>query len=124
MRGETRREKKRRGERNSTCQCADAFSPRLTLFCLSLFFMCVLCRRRVFSLGVGYELAYAEFHSKPILVLYRWPRPDNKGLSGMISGNVDYKLQTVKYYKDEEEAKQIMDEWINEWKASRKQQQK
>ena len=69
------------------------------------------------SVGVGYELAYAEFHSKPILVLYQWPRDDNKHISAMISGNTHYTKQQVVYYKDEAEAKQIIDRWIDEWKA-------
>ena len=68
------------------------------------------------SLGVGYELAYAEFHQKPILVLYRWPRPDNKDLSAMIAGNTVYNKLKVAYYKDEDEAKSIIDEWIGQWK--------
>jgi hypothetical protein len=73
---------------------------------------------RVGSLGVGYELAFAEFHQKPILVLYRWPRADNKHVSAMISG-CSYPEMVVKYYKDEIEANQLMDEWIAEWKAKK-----
>jgi len=63
-------------------------------------------------------LAYAEFQQKPILVLYRWPRDDQKGLSAMIAGNTHYDKQKVAYYKDEEEAKHIIDEWIQQWKPA------
>ena len=70
----------------------------------------------LFSLGVGYELAYAEMLKKSILVLYRWPRADSKHISGMIAG-CPYPDMVVKYYKDEEEAYKLMDEWIAQWKA-------
>lgn len=72
--------------------------------------------RALSSLGVGYELAYAEFHQKPILILYRWPRADNKDLSAMIAGNTQYDKIKVAYYKDEDEAKSIVDAWIAQWK--------
>jgi nitronate monooxygenase len=68
------------------------------------------------SLGVGYELAYAEKQGKPILVLYRWPRADKKHISGMISGCA-YPGMVTKYYKDEFEAAQIMDDWIQHWRT-------
>jgi nucleoside 2-deoxyribosyltransferase len=37
------------------------------------------------SLGVGYEIRYAEDHNKPILCIYQ--ESDNKRISAMISGN-------------------------------------
>jgi len=67
------------------------------------------------SLGVGYELAYAESLGKPILVLYRWPRPDGKKLSAMIAGST-YERLAVRMYETEEDVKRLMDEWIAEWK--------
>ena len=67
------------------------------------------------SLGVGYELAYAEKQNKPILVLYRWPRADKKHISGMISGCA-YPEMVTKYYRDEVEAGNIMDDWIRHWR--------
>jgi nucleoside 2-deoxyribosyltransferase len=45
------------------------------------------------SLGVGYELARAEFLDKPILALYR-PQPDRR-LSAMIAGSP--KIQVMVY---------------------------
>ena len=68
------------------------------------------------SIGVGYELAYAEKLHKPILVLYQWPRPDGKHLSAMIAGNTHYARQEVHNYKDAVEAKSIMDAWIAKWR--------
>ncbi len=41
------------------------------------------------SLGVGYELAYAQKINKPVYVLYK---NNPKGISAMITGNKYYKL--------------------------------
>lgn len=41
------------------------------------------------SLGVGYELAYAEAHDKPCHLLYR---PSACRLSAMLTGNAYYKI--------------------------------
>lgn len=67
------------------------------------------------SLGVGYELAYAEKMHKPVLVLYRWPRRDGKHISGMISG-CSYAGMATRYYRDEHDAATIMDDWIRHWR--------
>jgi len=50
------------------------------------------------SLGVGYEIAYAESLNKRIILLYR--EQDNKRLSAMLKGN--QKLEIVIYFKIEE----------------------
>lgn len=55
------------------------------------------------SLGVGYEVAYAEALKKPIICLYM-PIPGNK-LSAMIEGCPNVKLCK---YKDMEEMKSIL----------------
>lgn len=55
------------------------------------------------SLGVGYEIAYAENLNKPILTLHHI-KPPNK-LSAMIAGNP--KIITTSY-RNEEEAAQII----------------
>ncbi len=60
------------------------------------------------SLGVGYELGVAEKLNKPVLVLYRGEE-ETKRLSAMISGNP---LFTVKYYQKEEEAIEIIDQFV------------
>ena len=49
------------------------------------------------SLGVGYELAYAEAHGKEVHIFYR---PKETQLSAMLSGN---KLFHIHSYADEEE---------------------
>ena len=46
------------------------------------------------SLGVGYELAYAESLGKRIICLYR-PDPSRK-LSAMIAGNKNFKIRNYK----------------------------
>lgn len=50
------------------------------------------------SLGVGYELARAEYLDKPILALYR-PQPDRR-LSAMIAGSP--KIQVMVYENTDE----------------------
>lgn len=60
------------------------------------------------SLGVGYELCYAEKLNKPTLVLYNETQP--KRLSGMIAGHDDY--FEVALYKDVEGAKQAITAFI------------
>jgi len=55
------------------------------------------------SLGVGYELAYAEAAGKPCLLLYRG---EEGTLSAMLSGNAAF---PVYRYADADEAKRILD---------------
>jgi nucleoside 2-deoxyribosyltransferase len=55
------------------------------------------------SLGVGYELAYAEAHRKPVVVLYDITR--NKKLSAMIAGDDSFKKM---YYSSETEVLEIV----------------
>lgn len=50
------------------------------------------------SLGVGYEIAYAESLNKKIILLYR--EEEGKRLSAMLKGNK--KLETITYFKLEE----------------------
>jgi nucleoside 2-deoxyribosyltransferase len=57
------------------------------------------------SLGVGYEISFAENLNKPILCLYRGEKP----LSSMIAGN--NKIKKIKY-KDFEDAKTIIDNFF------------
>jgi 2'-deoxynucleoside 5'-phosphate N-hydrolase len=64
------------------------------------------------SLGVGYELAYAEARNKPILCLYG---KSDGNLSGMVAGN---KYFTNKTYSSLEEANKFIDEFIATFKAS------
>ena len=47
------------------------------------------------SLGVGYEIAFAEFHNKPILALFY--APSKRRLSPMIVGNPN--VQVVEYQR-------------------------
>lgn len=58
------------------------------------------------SLGVGYELGWAD-GKKPIICLYRVQ--DGKRLSAMLTGN---KGMTIFNYKDLDEAKGILDEYF------------
>lgn len=60
------------------------------------------------SLGVGYEIALAEKIGKKILCLHKFE--EGKKISVVISGNT--KLN-VKSYNDINEAKKIIDEFIN-----------
>ncbi|NOZ46350.1 MAG: nucleoside 2-deoxyribosyltransferase [Chlorobi bacterium] len=59
------------------------------------------------SLGVGYEIAYAEKFNKKILCLYH--EQTDKRLSAMISGNYSLK---VKKYKSIEDAKKYIDDFL------------
>ena len=49
------------------------------------------------SLGVGYELAYAEAHNKEVHIFYR---PKETQLSAMLSGNERFHIHG---YEDEHE---------------------
>jgi 2'-deoxynucleoside 5'-phosphate N-hydrolase len=60
------------------------------------------------SLGVGYEIGWAE-GKKPIICLYR--EKEGKRLSAMLSGN---KNLTVFKYKDLEEVKGILDKYFQD----------
>jgi len=55
------------------------------------------------SLGVGYEIAFAEHLKKPIICLYR-PQPD-KRLSAMIGGNAYLKIHN---YENIDDAREIL----------------
>ena len=56
------------------------------------------------SLGVGYELAYAEKYQKPVHIFYDKSRTK---ISAMLSGNSYFKLHP---YRNEEELYRILDE--------------
>ncbi len=60
------------------------------------------------SLGVGYELGYAEGKGKKVMCLYR-PQ-EGKRLSVMIAGNPSF---PVKEYSSVEEAYKIIDTYFN-----------
>jgi nucleoside 2-deoxyribosyltransferase len=60
------------------------------------------------SLGVGYEIAYAEQAGKPILCLYRPEK--GKSLSAMISGSPHYKVEN---YKNIDEIKKIFSAYFS-----------
>lgn len=60
------------------------------------------------SLGVGYELGFAEALNKKIIVLYR--SQEGKRLSAMIAGNK--KVHCV-YYEKFEELKDVFDTLLN-----------
>lgn len=55
------------------------------------------------SLGVGYELAYAEKINKPVLILHR---NHERHLSAMISGT--HHFDNINHYADFQEAQQIL----------------
>ena len=59
------------------------------------------------SLGVGYELAYAEAHGIPAYIFYNEVRSD---LSAMLNGNSYF---TVVPYRKEEELYQVLDDLLN-----------
>lgn len=59
------------------------------------------------SLGVGYEVAYAEAKQVPVICLYR-PQED-KTLSAMVAGNPYFKLFR---YNNIEEVQQILEKEI------------
>ena len=56
------------------------------------------------SLGVGYELAYAEKYQKPVHIFYDKSRTK---ISAMLSGNSYFKLHL---YRNEEELYRFLDE--------------
>lgn len=60
------------------------------------------------SLGVGYEIGWAEARNKPILCLYR--KQPGKRLSAMVSGNS--KLQ-VAHYETPDEARDAIDRYLS-----------
>ncbi len=60
------------------------------------------------SLGVGYELAYAEAHNIPCYVFYR---PADANLSAMIAGNSYFKVYS---YRNKEEIYQLLDSILGE----------
>lgn len=59
------------------------------------------------SLGVGYEMAYAEKYHKPVYIFYR-----NKetSLSAMLTGDSYFHIYA---YEDKEEMKNIIDKILN-----------
>lgn len=59
------------------------------------------------SLGVGYEVAYAETLGKKVICLYR--EQEGKRLSGMLSGNKNIIIQT---YKGIEELPEIFNKLL------------
>jgi len=61
------------------------------------------------SHGVGFEIAYALHRSKPVLCLYEAGRTVSK----MITGNTMAGLM-VWAYKDEEEALNLLDTWLEQ----------
>jgi nucleoside 2-deoxyribosyltransferase len=65
----------------------------------------------VTSLGVGYEIGFAESLGKPILCLYR--KAEGRRLSSMITGNSKLK---VEYYQNVEELPAIFEKFFNEMK--------
>lgn len=67
------------------------------------------------SLGVGYEIAQANFLNKPVLCLFR-PRK-NKKLSTMIIGN--NKL-IIREYRNIKELKKIIDSFFAKYKNEKK----
>ncbi|KRK63733.1 hypothetical protein FC72_GL001207 [Companilactobacillus tucceti DSM 20183] len=60
------------------------------------------------SLGVGYELAYAERIGKPVIILHN---KNKSQLSAMIEGSSYFK--DINYYKTIEEAIEILDKKIS-----------
>ena len=54
------------------------------------------------SLGVGYELAYAEAHNKEVHIFYR---PNETQLSAMLSGNEYFKIHR---YNSEDELLELV----------------
>ena len=56
------------------------------------------------SLGVGYELAYAETHGKPCHIFYN---SNTSQLSAMLTGNPNFKIHP---YGKEEEIYTVLDE--------------
>ena len=64
------------------------------------------------SHGVGYEIGYALNIQKPVLCLYN----QKVVVSKMITGNPD-PLLSVKKYRDEDEAKQLLQDYLIEFKS-------
>jgi len=62
----------------------------------------------VTSLGVGYELGFAESLGKPILCLYR--KAEGRHLSSMITGNIKLKIE---YYQNIEELPAIFEKFFS-----------
>ncbi|MES2409787.1 MAG: nucleoside 2-deoxyribosyltransferase [Patescibacteria group bacterium] len=60
------------------------------------------------SLGVGYELAYAEMLKKPVVCLFR--KIEDKRLSAMVNGNSYFRVLT---YTDLEDAAGKLKEFFN-----------
>ena len=59
------------------------------------------------SLGVGYELAYAEAHNKPVHIFYS---PLKCQLSAMLTGNTYFNIHP---YEKEEDIYPILDNILN-----------
>ncbi len=59
------------------------------------------------SLGVGYEIAYAEAKGKPVICLYK--PEEGKSLSGMIEGNPNVRLFI---YNNVDEAEKIIEKSV------------
>lgn len=66
------------------------------------------CTRRCtqVSLGVGYELAYAEAHDKEVHIFYR---PAKTQLSAMLTGNEYFHIH--KYVTEEEVLNKVRELW-------------
>lgn len=60
------------------------------------------------SLGVGYELAYAEQHQKPVYIFYRSSKAH---LSAMLAGDDYFHIDT---YETKEELMQLVDHVLQE----------
>lgn len=58
------------------------------------------------SLGVGYELAYAERYNKPVHVFFR----KGKSISAMLTGNSHFAIHP---YTDETEIYSVLDKVLN-----------
>jgi nucleoside 2-deoxyribosyltransferase len=65
----------------------------------------------VTSLGVGYEIGFAESLGKPILCLYR--KVEGRHLSSMITGNSKLRIE---YYQNVSELTAIFEKFFNEVK--------
>lgn len=62
------------------------------------------------SLGVGYELAYAEALGKPVLCLFR--KNQSSSLSAMVSGNQSFQ---VREYVSSGDAKEAITRFLKEY---------
>jgi nucleoside 2-deoxyribosyltransferase len=63
------------------------------------------------SLGVGYELGYAEARGKPTLCLFR--PTSGRSMSAMIRGNARF---VSKNYDTVEEAAALIDDFVAQWR--------